>query len=82
MKQNYAFTTTAMAAALEATPISYEDLAEIEQDFDDVETELSKCLAEAIPDTFVPFSHCKIRHLLTYEKNSKNTSQTDGTSLP
>jgi len=43
MIQKYAFTTAAMAAALEDTPISYEDLAEIEKDFDDAETEISTC---------------------------------------
>jgi len=42
MIQKYAFTTAAMAAALEDTPVSYEDLAEIEKDFDDAETEISK----------------------------------------
>jgi hypothetical protein len=41
MIQKYAFTTAAMSAALEDTPVSYEDLAEIEKDFDDVETEIS-----------------------------------------
>ena len=30
-----------MAAALEETPVSYEDLADIERDFDDAETEIS-----------------------------------------
>lgn len=40
MRQTFAFTTAAMAAALEDTPISYEDLAEIEREFDDVETEI------------------------------------------
>jgi hypothetical protein len=43
MIQKYAFTTAAMAAALEDTPITYEDLAEIEKDFDDAETEISMC---------------------------------------
>jgi hypothetical protein len=42
MPQNFVFTSTAMAAALEDTPVSYEDLAEIERDFDDVDTEISK----------------------------------------
>jgi hypothetical protein len=42
MVQKYAFTTAAMAAALEDTPVSYEDLAEIEKDFDDAETEISE----------------------------------------
>lgn len=42
MIQKYAFTTAAMAAALEDTPVSYEDLAEIEKEFDDAETEISK----------------------------------------
>ncbi|KAA8573468.1 hypothetical protein EYC84_005053 [Monilinia fructicola] len=40
MRQTSKFTTTAMAAALEETPVSYEDLAEIEREFDDVETEM------------------------------------------
>ena len=42
MVQKYAFTSAAMAAALEDTPVSYEDLAEIEKDFDDAETEISE----------------------------------------
>jgi hypothetical protein len=42
MPQKFAFTTAAMAAALEDTPVSYEDLADIERDFDDVEVEISK----------------------------------------
>jgi hypothetical protein len=42
MIQKYAFTTAAMAAALEETPVSYEDLAEIEREFDDAETEISE----------------------------------------
>jgi hypothetical protein len=42
MPQNFVFTSTAMAAALEDTPVSYEDLAEIEREFDDVDTEISK----------------------------------------
>ncbi|KAH6666843.1 NAP family protein-like protein [Halenospora varia] len=33
-----------MAAALEETPVSYEDLADIERDFDDAETEISMYL--------------------------------------
>lgn len=41
MPQKFAFTTAAMAAALEETPVTYEDLAEIERDFDDAETEIS-----------------------------------------
>ncbi|RFU35209.1 hypothetical protein B7463_g1093, partial [Scytalidium lignicola] len=40
MSRKYAFTTAAMAAALEETPVSYEDLADIEREFDDVETEI------------------------------------------
>jgi len=40
MIQKFAFTTAAMAAALEETPISYEDLADLEKDFDDAETEI------------------------------------------
>ncbi|RDW81891.1 hypothetical protein BP6252_03003 [Coleophoma cylindrospora] len=42
MPQKFAFTTAAMAAALEDTPITYEDLAEIEKDFDDADTEIIK----------------------------------------
>lgn len=42
MHQKFAFTTAAMAAALEDTPVSYEDLADIERQFDDAETEISK----------------------------------------
>ncbi len=42
MPQKFDFTTAAMAAALEETPISYEDLADIEREFDDAETEISK----------------------------------------
>jgi hypothetical protein len=41
MPQKFAFTTAAMAAALEETPVSYEDLADIEREFDDAETEIS-----------------------------------------
>jgi hypothetical protein len=42
MPQKFAFTTAAMAAALEETPVSYEDLADIEKDFDDAETDISE----------------------------------------
>lgn len=41
-----------MAAALEDTPVSYEDLAEIEREFDDIETEISMSLY------FLFFSYC------------------------
>lgn len=41
MPRNSAFTHAAMAAALEDTPVSYDDLAAIELEFDDVETEIS-----------------------------------------
>ncbi|KAK3936155.1 nucleosome assembly protein [Diplogelasinospora grovesii] len=40
MVQRFAFTTAAMAAALEETPVTYEELADIEREFDDVETEI------------------------------------------
>jgi hypothetical protein len=43
MPQPSAFTSAAMSAALEDTPVSYEDLAEIERDFDDADTEISGC---------------------------------------
>lgn len=33
-----------MAAASEETPVSYEDLAEIEEDFENAETEISTSL--------------------------------------
>ncbi|KAL3418028.1 hypothetical protein PVAG01_11038 [Phlyctema vagabunda] len=42
MPQKSAFTNVAMAAALEDTSVTYEDLADIEKDFDDVETEIIK----------------------------------------
>lgn len=42
MPQKFAFTTAAMAAALEETPVSYEDLADIERAFDDAETDISE----------------------------------------
>lgn len=42
MPQKFAFTTAAMAAALEETTVSYEDLADIERDFDDAETDISE----------------------------------------
>jgi hypothetical protein len=45
MPQKFAFTTAAMAAALEETPVSYEDLADIEKDFDDVETDISEYIS-------------------------------------
>lgn len=41
MQQKFQFTTAAMAAALEGTAVSYEDLADIEREFDDAETEIS-----------------------------------------
>jgi hypothetical protein len=44
MPQKFAFTTAAMAAALEDTPVSYEDLADIEREFDDAETEISESI--------------------------------------
>lgn len=42
MNSRSAFTVAAMAAALEETSVSFEDLADIEKDFDDVETEISR----------------------------------------
>lgn len=42
MAQESAFTSAAMATALENSSVSYEDLAEIEKQFDDAETEISK----------------------------------------
>jgi hypothetical protein len=42
MPQKFAFTTVAMAAALEETGVTYEDLAAIERQFDDAETEISE----------------------------------------
>lgn len=46
MVRKYKFTTTAMAAVLEGTPISYADLADIENDFEDAETEIIKTQAK------------------------------------
>lgn len=34
-----------MAATLEETPVSYEELSDLEQEFDDVETEISELMA-------------------------------------
>lgn len=42
MAQEAAFTSSAMATALENSSVLYEDLAEIEKQFDDAETEISK----------------------------------------
>jgi hypothetical protein len=53
MIQKYAFTTAAMAAALEDTSVSYEDLAEIEKDFDDAETEISMYSIHRLSSTHV-----------------------------
>ncbi len=47
MPHKFAFTKAALAAALEETPISYEDLADIERDFDDAETEISESVPQA-----------------------------------
>ena len=52
MPRKFAFTTAAMASALEETPVSYEDLADIEREFDDAETEISES-----PLAFTPFPH-------------------------
>jgi hypothetical protein len=40
MPRQYTFTSAAMAAALEETPITYEELADIEREFEDAETEI------------------------------------------
>lgn len=34
-----------MAATIEETPVSYEELSDLEQEFDDVETEISEFMA-------------------------------------
>ncbi|MAD84350.1 MAG: hypothetical protein CL912_15405 [Deltaproteobacteria bacterium] len=47
-----------MSAALEETPVSYEDLADIEKEFDDVETEISECFA--LP--FLTLSCIRLHH--------------------
>lgn len=44
MPQRFAFTTTAMAAALEDTTVSYEDLEAIENDFEEAEVAISMSL--------------------------------------
>jgi hypothetical protein len=59
-----AFTSAAMAAALENTPVSYEDLADLERDFDDVETEISRSLLPQFP----------LETLYTYIANSSISS--------
>jgi hypothetical protein len=38
-------TNEAMQVALEESPVSYEELADIERDFDEVETEISMLLS-------------------------------------
>src|SRR4051812_6943901 len=53
MPQRFAFTTTAMAAALEDTPVSYEELAEIEREFDEAETETSESFL------LLPYQACR-----------------------
>jgi hypothetical protein len=40
MIQKFAFTTAAMTTALEDTNVTYEELAEIEKSFEDIETEI------------------------------------------
>lgn len=51
MPLEFAFTTAAMAAALEDSSVSYEDLADIEREFDDVETEISMYLFNGLATT-------------------------------
>jgi hypothetical protein len=48
MIQKFEFTTAAMAAALEETGVTYEELEDIEAEFEDVETEISEscCMSE------------------------------------
>jgi hypothetical protein len=47
MVQKFDFTTAAMSAALEETSVTYEELADLEREFDDVETEISECSVHA-----------------------------------
>lgn len=56
MAQKFAFTAAAMAAALEDTPVTYEDLADIEHEFDNIETEISEFTF------FNSYSHVSIVH--------------------
>lgn len=57
-----------MAAALEETPVSYEDLADIEKEFDDVETEISMhflrfdlgCIGERADGEVIRLSDCAV----------------------
>jgi hypothetical protein len=49
MTTKFAFTDVAMAAALEDTTVSYEELADMEKDFDDVETEISMLYLSLLP---------------------------------
>jgi hypothetical protein len=46
------FKQASMAITLEDTPVSYEELAEIEQGFDDVETEIRKSSLKLLCETF------------------------------
>jgi hypothetical protein len=71
MPQKFAFTTAAMAAALEETPVSYEDLADIERDFDDAETDISESAPHApLSDRSITFPcrHLKAAQLPSIHK--------------
>lgn len=75
MPQKFAFTTAAMAAALEETPVSYEDLADIEREFDDAETAISEFSAPQLQLGFHIISdHQLPRHV--------KTSKTPNPQLP
>jgi hypothetical protein len=50
MAQEAAFTSSAMATALENSSVSYEELADIEKEFDDAETEISKFESHSLSD--------------------------------
>jgi hypothetical protein len=54
MLKTSTFTTAAMSAALEETPITYEELADIEREFEDVEIEISKPIDRFVSSTATP----------------------------
>lgn len=63
MAQEAAFTSSAMATALENSSVSYEELADIEKEFDDAETEISKFESHSLSDILREYfqglpSHC------------------------
>jgi len=72
MPQKFAFTTAAMAAALEETPVSYEDLADIEREFDDAETAISEFSCATAQRSLSSISYQIINFKDTSKHKNKN----------